>query len=238
MSGSLAAFYHLARDWFRRRALDDEFVRWLGYANAGMLKPGNAWSMDYAIRNLPSASPLVEVGSFAGLSANVLCHLLRKHGRGNAFFTCDNWDVTGQGRTGPIDGAGLTYPEYAAYVRASFVRNVEFFSGSNRPFAIESSSEEFFRKWERGETATDLFGRAARLGGPIAFCYLDGVHSIAAARREFESVDHWLDAGGFILFDDSADSSPFGLDRLMRDIASSGRYELVQQNPNYFFRKR
>ena len=58
------------------------------------------------------------------------------------------------------------------------------------------------------------------------------------ARDGFRSIDRFLEAGGFILFDDSSDSSPFGPNRLMREIAAGGRYDLVQQNPNYLFRKR
>lgn len=213
-------------------------MRWLRYANAGMLEPGNVWSMDYAIRRLSSDHPLVEIGSFAGLSTNVICHLLRKHGRRNAFFTCDNWDVTGRHDTGRIDGGELTFTEYAAYVRTSFVRNVGFFSPHNRPFTIEAASEEFFERWQRNEDATDVFGRTVRLGGPISFCYVDGIHSREAVRREFDSIDRHLDRGGLILFDDSSDSSPFGLNRLMREIAGSGGYERAQQNPNFLLRKR
>jgi hypothetical protein len=238
MIGRLSDLYHRARDGFRSRTLDDEFVRWLCYANAGMLKPGNAWSMDYAIRHLPTGNAVVEVGSFAGLSTNVICHLLRKHGRSNPFYTCDNWDVTARGETRCIEGSPLTFPAYAAYVKESFLRNVAFFSPANRPHGIESSSSQFFAKWRRGETVSDLFGRTVRLGGPISFGYVDGIHSSDAVRMEFESIDEFLDAGGFILFDDSSDSSPFGLNRLMREIAAGGRHELVHQNPNYLFRKR
>lgn len=238
MIETLRHYYHHARDLLRRRHLDDEFVRWLGYANAGMLDPGNAWSMDYAIRHLPSDHPLVEIGSFAGLSSNVICHLLRKHGRDNPFFTCDNWDVTGQRQSGRIDGGELTFPEYAAYVKASFVRNVGFFSPRNRPYAIEAASDEFLERWRAGAETTDVFGRAVRLGGPMSFCYVDAIHSCEAVRREFESIDLHLEPGGFILFDDSADSSPFGLNRVMREIAATGRYERVLQNPNFLFRKR
>ena len=238
MSVGLRHIYHLGRDWLRHRPLDDEFVQWLSYANAGMLKPGNAWCMDHAIRNLPSASPLVEIGSFAGLSANVICHLLRKHGRGNAFFTCDNWDVTGHGATGRMDGGELTFEDYAAYIKAAYVRNIEFFSRRNRPHTVEMTSAQFLERWARGDEVRDVFGRTARLGGPMSFCYVDGVHSREAVRREFGDVDAHLEPGGFILFDDSSDSSPFGLNRLMREIAAGGRYELVRQNPNYLFRKR
>jgi hypothetical protein len=238
MIGRLKGYYLLARDWLRRRHQEDEFVRWLRYANAGSLDPGNTWSMDYAIRNLPSGNPLVEIGSFAGLSANVICHLLRKHGRGNVFFTCDNWDVTGQQLTGRIAESELAFSDYAEYVKASYLRNVEFFSPRNRPHTIQAGSTEFFEKWSRGEQLTDVFGRSVRLGGPISFCYVDALHSCEAVRREFESIDRYLDSGGFILFDDSSVSSPFELKRLMPEIARTGRYELVHQNPNFLFRKR
>jgi hypothetical protein len=238
MIGRLTSSYLRARDWLRRRHDEDEFIRWLRYANPGMLEPGNVWSMEYAIRHLPSRHPLVEIGSFAGLSTNVICHLLRKHGRDNAFFTCDNWDVTGRRSTTPIPGSDIAFPDYANYVKASCLRNLEFFSPGNRPHTIEASSTEFFEKWDQGERVTDVFGRGARLGGPISFCYVDALHSYEAVRGEFESVDRHLDSGGFVLFDDSSDSSPFGLKRLMPEIARSGRYELVHRNPNYLFRKR
>jgi hypothetical protein len=237
MIGRLWSFYLTARDAFRRRHQEDEFIRWLRYANPGMLDPGNVWSLEYVMRHLPSPHPLVEIGSFAGLSTNVICHLLRKYGRDNPFFTCDNWDVTGRRLDGRIDDSALTFPEYADFVKASFLRNVSFFSPQNRPFAIEAGSEQFFAKWGGGESVTDVFGREARLGGPISFCYVDAIHSRDAVRREFESVDLHLDRGGFILFDDSSDSSPFEVNRVMPEIARSGRYELVHQNPNYLFRK-
>lgn len=52
--------------------ISDDYVNWLCYANAGMLHRGNLYCFDYAIRNLPSEAPIVEVGSFCGLSANLL----------------------------------------------------------------------------------------------------------------------------------------------------------------------
>jgi hypothetical protein len=235
---SLKGLYDRARDGFRVRALDDEFVRWLSYANAGMLHPGNAWSMDRAVRGLRPGEAVVEIGSFAGLSTNAICHLLRKHGRDNAFYTCDNWDVTAHGETRRIEGSGVTFPEYARYVKESFVRNVSFFSPGNRPHTIEASSADFLREWREGKAVTDVFERPVRLGGRIGFAYVDGIHSVEAVSAEFEALDASMEAGGFILFDDSADSSPFGLNRLMREIAAAGRYELVGQTPNYFFCKR
>lgn len=234
----LKHWHRRARDVLRRRTLDDEFVRWLAYASPGTLRPGNAWSMDYAIRHLPSGHPLVETGSFSGLATNVICHLLRKYRRSNVLFTCENWDVTGQQSEGAIGASALTFPEYARFVKASFLRSVNFFSPQNRPYTVEAPAAAFCESWERCESVTDVFGREARLGGPISFCYVDGLHCREAVRKEFESVGRCLDPGGFILFNDSSDGSPFGLAGVMREIAASGRYDLVAQNPNYLFRKR
>ena len=61
------------------RELSSEYLNWLMFANAGMLTPGNLWCMDYAIKNLPSTAPILEIGSFCGLSANVITHLKEKH---------------------------------------------------------------------------------------------------------------------------------------------------------------
>src|SRR5208337_4385692 len=69
----------------------DEYITWLSYANAGMLAAGNHYLFDHAIRHLPSAAPILEIGSFCGLSTNVISHLKRVHGVRNPLVTCDNW---------------------------------------------------------------------------------------------------------------------------------------------------
>src|SRR6516164_5638066 len=69
-----------------------EYVKWLCFANAGMLDRGNLYLMDYAINQLPSNAPIVEIGSFCGLSTNLLTHYKRKHKRTNRLVTCDKWD--------------------------------------------------------------------------------------------------------------------------------------------------
>jgi len=46
-------------------------VRWLRFANAGMLLDGNVSAMSRATRNLPATGSLLEIGSFCGLSTNV-----------------------------------------------------------------------------------------------------------------------------------------------------------------------
>jgi len=85
----------LMRLWYRgigelkRKTLKDEYLSWLCFANAGMLDAGNIYAMDIAVQNLPSDSPVVEIGSFCGLSANVISYLLRKHGKANNMMSCD-----------------------------------------------------------------------------------------------------------------------------------------------------
>lgn len=214
-----------------------EYLAWLSLANAGMLQRGNVDCMDYAIAHLPGPAPIVEIGSFCGLSANVLTYLKEKHNVTNPLITCDNWTFEGAERGDLGDSKTMTYEQYREFVRDSFIRNVQTFSGADLPFAIEAASDEFFKAWEAAEARPDVFGRVYRLGGPISFCYIDGNHSYEFARRDFENCDRYLEKGGFILFDDSADGSGWDVCRVVREVAATRRYELIAKNPNYFFRK-
>jgi hypothetical protein len=217
--------------------VDDRYLEWLGFANAGMLQPGNIRLIDAAVRELPPDAPVVEIGSFCGLSTNIISYLLAKRGRSNRLFSCDRWDFEGATAGGDI-GNGISHQAYRDFVRTSFVRNVEFFSPRARPFTIELFSDEFFAAWRSATKTNDVFGREVTLGGPVSFCYVDGNHTYEFAKRDFQNTDECLVPGGFILFDDSFDGNSFGLTPLMREIEVGGRYELVGKAPNYLFRKR
>ena len=215
-----------------------EYMSWLSFANAGMLTQGNVDCFDYAIRNLPGAAPLVEIGSFCGLSANVIAYLKQKHGVKNPLFTCDRWQFEGAETGGALgDSRVVTHADYAAYVKETFRRNAEMFSRHDLPFTIEAFSDEFFAAWAAKETRVDVFGRNVQLGGPIGFCYIDGNHSYDFAKRDFENCDRWLERGGFILFDDSAIGTRWDVCKVAEEVAALGRYEVVARNPNWFFRK-
>ncbi len=218
--------------------ISDAFTQWLGFANAGMLNRGNLYCFDRAIANLPGDAPVVEIGSFAGLSTNLLVYYLRRHGRSNRLITCDRWEFEGARPGERIGESPVKFDAYRAFVRDSFLRNVRFFSGDRLPHTLEMSSDEFFAAWREQARATDVFGRMVTLGGPIGFCYIDGNHSYACARRDFENADAFLEPGGFILFDDSADGTAWEVCRVVAEVAADGRYELVTRNPNYLFRKR
>lgn len=216
--------------------IDSEYMKWLSFANAGMLNPGNLYLIDHAIKNLPSSAPILEIGSFCGLSANAITNFKRVHGRRNPLVSCDKWQFEGSSMDREIDGSPIRFSDYREFVRGSFIRNIKMFSPDDLPFTVEMFSDEFFDAWKNGKACTDVLERPLILGGPLSFCYIDGNHSYEFAKRDFLNCDTFLDSGGFILFDDSTDVQ-FGVRKLMPEIASGGRYKLIATNPNHLFQK-
>lgn len=217
--------------------ISDPFITWLCFANAGMLHRGNLYCFDLAMRSLPSNAPMVEIGSFAGLSTNAIAYYRRVHGRTNPLITTDKWLFEGAPSGHKVGNSELTHDELRLFIMETFRRNVTFFGQGQLPHAMEMLSGEFFDAWRRKAPATDLFGRSVSLGGPISFCYVDGDHTYEGARRDFEGVDEFLEPGGFLFFDDSADGSGWEVSRVVKEVAGTGRYELVARNPNYLFRR-
>lgn len=216
--------------------VNDEFLLWLGYANSGMVERGNCYLVDYAFRHLRTAAPMLEIGSFSGLSTNIITHFKRKYGLTNLLYTCDKWDFENvNGRTRIADSQVL-FSEYRAFVRESYIRNIRMFSADDLPFTIEMTSDEFFDCWRKQGHLKDVLGRQVFLGGPLSFCYIDGNHTYEYVKRDFLSSDALLEVGGFILFDDST-LLEFDVYKLMPEIVSSGRYELIAANPYHLFRK-
>lgn len=217
--------------------LSDEFINWLSFANAGMLNRGNLLCFDYALANLPSEAPLVEIGSFCGLSTNLLGYFKRRHNVDNPLFTSDRWQFEGADPGGMVGDSAITHSSYRQFVKESFLRNVRMFSATDLPHTIEMLSDDFFAAWSRGQTAADVFDRPVILGGPISFCYIDGDHRYAPARRDFLNADRHLQPGGFILFDDSADGSHWEVCRVIEEIKRLPNYRVVIKNPNYLVQK-
>jgi hypothetical protein len=216
----------------------DEYVMWLRFANAGMLTEGNLYSFEYAIQNLPSTGPMIEIGSFCGLSTNLLAHFKRKHGVKNTFITCDRWQFEYSEPGGFIGQSPVTHEEYREFVKDTFKRNVQMFSRTDLPYTIEMFSDELFAAWQENRETSDIFDRKIRLGGPISFCYIDGNHTYEFAKKDFENCDRYLEKGGFILFDDSGDDSGWEVCKVIEEIKASGKYEIIINNPNYLVRKK
>lgn len=210
----------------------------------GMLKEGNVRLMDYAIRHMPDHGCVLEIGSYGGLSTNLLTYLLSKHQRTHPLFTCDAWiyegytDYLKRVADVHIDGRpDVLRSTYSSYMKQAFIQSTTLLSSHRLPFSFHMHSAQFFDCWEQHQTATDVFGRSQTLGGEISFAYIDGGHSYEVAWNDFIHVTKHLVKGGFILFDDSADSDQFGSALMMKDIKKDKRFEVIAQNPNYLIRK-
>jgi len=217
----------------------NEFLAWVRLAVPGMLVQENIDAMEYAVANMPRGKPILEIGSFCGLSTVVLSHLLDKRSVTTPIYTCDKWEFDGQQLGTPLGNSpSVTHDTYRAYVRSTFLRTMQTFAGNRLPYSIECLSDEFFRRWFENEKTIDVFDRLVTLGGEVSFCYIDGNHTYEFAKRDFENTDRALVSGGFVLFDDSADGSHWEVNQLTREIASGHQYELISRNPNYLFRKK
>ena len=192
--------------------------------------------MKYAVENLPTKDPIVEIGSFCGLSTNVISYFVRNFKKENDIFCSDKWVFQGAENGGYLGSSNISHSKYRIYVKETFARNINFFS-DKKPYPIELFSDDFFKKWLNKSKVVDIFKRNIQLGGNISFCYIDGNHTYEFAKRDFENVNKHLVSGGFILFDDSVDSDPFGLTKLMKEIEKNPDYKLVMKNPNCLFQR-
>lgn len=209
----------------------------------GMLHEGNIYLMNLAIQHLPTQGAVVEIGCYGGLSSNLICYLLKKHNKPNPFFAVDLWqyegfeDMKGQ-KSAWIDGrSDITREDFVKYLKAAYKSSISLLSADNKPFTCHSDSILFLEKWKNAGPITDIFGREVQLGGAIAFAYIDGNHAYQHVRQEFEKIDPLMAKGGFILFDDSDDRSPFGSATVAKEVLKKPTYQLIDKNPNYLFQK-
>lgn len=222
-----------------RNVRSDEYIQWLCWILGGWLTPdhGNLRAFDYAVRHMPMGGAIVEIGSFLGLSTNMMTYLTIKYHRDNPVFTCDPWIFERTDK--PIgDYFDASSEAYRHYAREVFKMNVALFSEGRKPYAIEIFSDQFFKLWRLGSTTEDVFGRSVTLGGPMSFAYIDGAHTYDVAKGDFLGADQHLLPGGFILLDDSADDSGFEVTQVAAEVKQNPSYELVFKTPHYFFRKR
>ena len=230
-------YYGIRRLLRPTKYYSDDFTQWLAFYNAGMMDSGNPYLFNWAIQNLPSNKPIVEIGAFCGLSTNMITHFQRMHSKTNPFYSVDAFDYDPQRSMLKISGVDLTFFDFNEKVLNQYKANVELFSRQNMPIAIKAFSQEFFDTWKTKTTVEDLFGKRITLGGEISFAYIDGDHSYEGAKFDFENFDKILEVGGFVLFDDSADESNWPVKKVIREVKRSNRYEVVFKNPNYLFRK-
>ena len=216
--------------------IEDDYVTQLRFINAGILERGNLYSFDYAISHLPSAAPILEIGSYCGLSANLLTHYKRKHHAVNPIVTCDKWVFQKSGDPTYVADSPILFKDLERFARDSYVRNIGMFSADDLPFTFEMTSDEFFACWRDCKSSSDILGRTYALGGPLSFCFVDGNHTYEFAKRDFLNCDAFLEIGGFILFDDSTLLKD-DVHLVMPEVMATGRYTLVAKNPYHLFQK-
>ncbi len=223
----------------------DPFIRRLraSVIGEGMLPEGNIYLMDYAIKNMPEGGIVFEIGSYAGLSTNVMLHLLKKNKKKNAFFGCDAWVYEGfnDHKETPkkhMDGrTDIDRISYMQYIKSSFIEATQFFHGKSLPHTCHMPSDQFFEKWNTNQEFVDVFNRSFHMKDQISFSYIDGNHSYKQAKKDFINVDSKLKLNGFVLLDDSAKTMKFGSVIYVKEILQNPSYKLIDCNPNYLFQK-
>ena len=222
---------------FKKKIVIPEYLCWLQYANVGMLNVGNIEAFDYVFKHLKSENPVLEIGSFCGLSTNVINYYLSLNGKHNTLITADKWFFEGAENQFDVINSKITHKDYREFVKENYVRNITFFSKENLPYTIEEFSDDFFIQWGNKQATKDILGREIVLGGQFSFVYIDGNHSYDYAKRDFINADKYLEKGGFILFDDSGDNTSWDVCKVIDEIKNNKKYKIIMNNPNYLVMK-
>lgn len=225
--------------------IEDDFIKRLRYLviGEGMLCAGNIKLMDFAIKNMPNEGCVLEIGSYGGLSTNLMAYLIKKHQKDNLLFNCDAWLYEGfHDHKGTIDKTidgrkDISREAYSVYMKQSYMNATLFLNGNKLPHSFNMFSHDFFEKWDNKESLVDLFGNTVTLGSSISFAYIDGGHSYEVAWEDFTNVSKHLIVGGYILLDDSADSMSFGSAKMMSEIKKDKTFKIIDKAPNYLIQK-
>lgn len=211
--------------------ISNPYTQWLNSANAGWLNAGNLLGFETGVRTCPPGTSMVEVGSYLGLSTNLISYYKRVHGRTERLVTCDCWSPY-------VPKDAVPNPQlFKQFTKQTYIANIQMFSSTDLPWTVEATSDAFFGAWDQQRVTADVLNRRLQLGGPIGFCYIDALHSYEASWKDFSNCDKHLVVGGSVLFDDSSDESNWGVKQTIARIKTLPNYELVLQNPNYMFRK-
>lgn len=200
----------------------------------GWLDKGHLWSFEYAIKNLPNQNPILEIGTFFGLSTNTILYYLKKHNKTNLLITTD-WYRADIPQDEKICNV-VNVQDYQTYIKDSFVRNVRFFNPQAQICSSDLSTNDFFAAWNTNEI-TNLFGGTFQPNNQISFAYVDGNHQYDYVKQDFINIDKILCKDGFILFDDSADYTNWGSKLVAREVAKLSNYKVIRKNPHYLFQK-
>jgi hypothetical protein len=215
----------------------EEIFAWMNFAVTGMFTVEDAYVMDAAVARLPSAKPILEIGSFAGRSTCFLLHFLKNHQAANPLICADNWKFENSHAAGFIEGSRLTHAQYREYIMKLFTLNVSTFHADRLPKSVVASSNEFFQWWEEKRGVETLQGEKVQLGGQFSFVFIDGNHTYDQTKFDFTLSDRFLEPGGLCFMHDTGNDD-FGCRQVLKEVLKEGRYELLMENPNALLRKK
>ncbi len=221
----------------------EEFC-WINYSHSSpesKFPYEKQYAVDFALKNLQSDAPILEIGAFAGRSTSFLGSLIKKYNKKNNLIVIDPWltcpdePLIGPKKKSPFD--------YRAYIKEQYLNNIKFWFEEDLPITFQLDSNSFFDEWKRKLIKKDLFNNEFKMGGDICFCYLDGDHSYDQVKKDFQNIDSILQKGGFIYFDDSdrlhKDGGEVvnGCYKVVKEVIKSKRYVVALRNPNYLLKK-
>ena len=76
-------------------------------------------------------------------------YLLYTKNKKNKIISCDKWLYEGYENEANLCKSYIKHKEYRAFAKATFMRNVEFFSKNNLPYTIENISDDFFDLYKK-----------------------------------------------------------------------------------------
>jgi hypothetical protein len=132
LTSSFSRAYRLLRKRLEDRNIidiSDAYTLRLQQINTGMLHRGNLYCFRYALERLPSSAPIVEIGSFCGLSTNIITYYKEVLSSKNKLINCDPWDYGFKGLDhAPIGSSSITGNEWGEFAKVTFEHNVKFIS--------------------------------------------------------------------------------------------------------------
>jgi predicted O-methyltransferase YrrM len=166
----------------------------------GFLTPAEARFLGLAAACTPAAGAIVEIGSFKGKSTVVLATVAQYYGLGS---------VTA------IDPHTFDNPELAEHRAAPGASSYDAFLHNIRSAGVADSVEV-----DRAHS-TDVAPRWAR---PIRFLWIDGNHTWAGARADFDGFMPHLVPGGVVAFHDALHLFPGPIRVFVEEVLRSDRF--------------
>tara|TARA_B100002019_G_scaffold217310_1_gene190005 strand:+ start:12891 stop:13658 length:768 start_codon:yes stop_codon:yes gene_type:complete len=240
----LNAFYKIFLFENRFKRFSSEEFSWINYSHSSpesKFPLEKQYAVDFAMRNLGSNSPILEIGACSGRSTSFLGCLIEKYNKKNILVVTDPWlNCPDETLIGPRKKSPSSY---RAYIKEQYMNNMKFWFEEALPITFQLDSDSFFDEWKEGLTKKDLFNNEYKMGGEICFCYLDGDHSYNQVKKDFQNIDRILEKGGYIFFDDSdrlhrdRGETVNGCYEVVKEVIKTKRYVVALRNPNYLLKK-